>query len=68
MASARPKPVAIPPNLGTRREAAQRFRISERTLDEKIAKGEVRAFKIGARVLVDLDSLAALLRPTGGAA
>lgn len=58
--------VKVPPNLGTRKEAAALLRISERTLDEKIAKGEVKAYKLGARVLVDLDSLAALLKPTGG--
>lgn len=51
----------------TRREAAERLRVSVQTIDAKIASGQLRAYRIGTRVVIAEADLAAIMRPTGGA-
>ncbi|MCA8916615.1 MAG: helix-turn-helix domain-containing protein [Planctomycetes bacterium] len=45
----------------TREEAARHLRISKRSLDRCIARGELRAILVGRRVLVPSSELARLL-------
>jgi len=48
--------------LLTRQEAANRLRISTRTLDDLEASGRLRAIRIGRRVLYHPDTLDAFIR------
>lgn len=52
-------------SLLTRQEAADRLRISTRTLDDREAAGEVQAIRIGGRVLYHRDALDAYIRRCG---
>jgi len=50
-------------------EAADRCDVSYRTIRRWIASGDLNAVRVGPRLIkIDADDLAALLRPTGGAA
>ncbi|MEU7140861.1 helix-turn-helix domain-containing protein [Nocardia sp. NPDC046473] len=62
----------VPEDLMTMREAANKVKLSVRTLERLIATGDLRAYRVGARsVRVDPNDLAELVRPiavAGGAA
>ena len=51
----------------SRREAADRLRVSVPVLDRLIASGEVRKLQVGRRVLVPVQSLQAFVEPRGAA-
>ena len=50
------------PLLSSRPRAAERLSIGVRTLDAKIATGEIRAVRIGGRVLVSESEIERLAR------
>lgn len=52
--------------LRTRDEAAAHLRVSVRKIDYMIATGELRAVKIGARVLLRLNDLSAFINQKAG--
>lgn len=45
------------PNAVTRDEAAERLKVSKSTLDRLIANGELRAKRIGRRVVISDDEI-----------
>lgn len=51
-----------PNSLLTRKEAAERLRISKRKLDDLEASGRLQAVRVGSRVLYDPRTLQAFIR------
>ncbi|WP_149204885.1 helix-turn-helix domain-containing protein [Actinotalea subterranea] len=57
------------PGLVTVAEVADELRVTQRFVRQLIARGDLRAVRVGARIVrVRHDDVLALLRPTGGAA
>lgn len=55
--------------LVTVAEVADELRVTQRFVRQLIARGDLRAVRVGARIVrVRHDDVLALLRPTGGAA
>jgi hypothetical protein len=48
---------ALPPQFGDRKRAAEILGVDQQTVDAEIKRGNIRARKIGRRVVVDLASL-----------
>ena len=55
-----------PDALLTREEAAERLRISKRTLDDMAAAGEIRPVRIRGRVLYHPETLSAYIQRCAG--
>lgn len=53
------QPTALPRVFLSRREAAETYAISVWAVDELVAAGEVRAKRLGRRILVYADSMRA---------
>ena len=51
---------SLPPQFGDRKRAAEILGVDPQTVDAEIKRGNIRARKVGRRVIVDLASL----RPT----
>lgn len=52
------------PRWATKAEAAEYARCSTRTLERRIASGEITGYNVGSRVVVDLNEIDAnLFRP-----
>ena len=52
------------PRWATKSEAARYARCSTRTIDRRIASGEITGYTVGSRVVVDLNEIdARLIRP-----
>ncbi len=57
-----PRGSSLPPRYATLPEAVEYCRSSRRTLERRLSEGKLTRFNNGARVLVDLNEIDALLR------
>jgi len=48
---------AMPPAMGSKKDAARILGISERSVSRAIERGEIQARRVGGRIVVDLASL-----------
>jgi excisionase family DNA binding protein len=55
-------PETPPPNYASYTDAAARTGLSERTIRDAITRGDLPAFRVGARVLIPHDELDAFVR------
>ena len=54
----------FPANPGSLKEGAERFNVSTWTIRRLIASGELRAYRLGTKLIrIDMDELAELFRP-----
>jgi excisionase family DNA binding protein len=54
----------LPPRPMTRKEAAEYQRCTTRTIDRRIASGELKAVRIGRTVLLDAHDVVSKVSPT----
>ena len=55
---------SLPPQFGDRKRAAEILGVDPQTVDAEIKRGNIRARKVGRRVIVDLSSLRPVDRAT----
>jgi excisionase family DNA binding protein len=58
------EPPGFPGRPASLKEVASRFHVSKDTIRRRIASGELRAYRLGSKIIrVDLDEVERLFRP-----